>query len=69
LICTIDLPKIAEARVAYGGRGMLTSTQQVPWGQQALDIVAAVLIVADVGFRWPNIGSKDWLVRSAVAGI
>jgi flagellar L-ring protein precursor FlgH len=36
---TIDLPKIAEARVAYGGRGVLTNTQQVPWGQQALDIV------------------------------
>jgi len=36
---TIDLPKIAEARVAYGGRGVLTNAQQVPWGQQALDIV------------------------------
>ncbi len=36
---TIDLPKIAEARVAYGGRGVLTNTQQVPWGQQALDII------------------------------
>jgi hypothetical protein len=35
LICTTDLPKIAEARVAYGGRGVLTNTQQVPWGQQA----------------------------------
>jgi flagellar L-ring protein precursor FlgH len=35
----IDLPKIAEARLAYGGRGVLTNTQQVPWGQQALDIV------------------------------
>jgi flagellar L-ring protein FlgH len=35
----IDLPKIAEARLAYGGRGVLTNTQQVPWGQQALDII------------------------------
>ncbi len=25
---TIDLPKIAEARVAYGGRGKLTNIQQ-----------------------------------------
>jgi len=36
---TIDLPKIAEARVAYGGRGILTNIQQVPWGQQAADII------------------------------
>jgi len=36
---TVDLPKIAEARVAYGGRGMLTNIQQPRWGQQALDIV------------------------------
>src|SRR5579883_3200061 len=36
---TIDLPKIAEARVAYGGRGTLSNIQQPPWGQQALDIL------------------------------
>jgi len=36
---TIDLPKIAEARVAYGGRGELTNIQRPPWGQQALDII------------------------------
>ncbi len=36
---TIDLPKIAEARVAYGGRGVLTTAQQVPWGQQAIDVI------------------------------
>jgi flagellar L-ring protein precursor FlgH len=36
---TIDLPKIAEARVAYGGRGTLTNIQQERWGQQAMDII------------------------------
>jgi flagellar L-ring protein precursor FlgH len=35
----IDLPKIAEARVAYGGHGVLTTAQQVPWGQQAIDVI------------------------------
>ena len=35
----IDLPKIAEARVAYGGRGTLTNIQQERWGQQAMDII------------------------------
>ena len=35
----IDLPKIAEARLAYGGRGTLTNIQQERWGQQAMDIV------------------------------
>jgi hypothetical protein len=69
LICTIDLPKIAEARVAYGGPGVLTNTQQVPWGQQALDIVLPFLVAVIVGFLMPNIGSKDRLVRSAIAGI
>jgi flagellar L-ring protein FlgH len=36
---TIDLPKVAEARVAYGGKGTLSNIQQPPWGQQALDIL------------------------------
>jgi flagellar L-ring protein precursor FlgH len=36
---TIDLPKIAEARVSYGGRGDLTNQQPMPWGQQALEII------------------------------
>jgi flagellar L-ring protein FlgH len=36
---TIDLPKIAEARVAYGGRGTLSGIQQARYGQQALDIL------------------------------
>ncbi len=35
---TIDLPKIAEARLAYGGRGTLTNIQQARWGQQVMDI-------------------------------
>ena len=35
---TIELPKIAEARVAYGGRGTLTNIQTVPWGQQVMEI-------------------------------
>jgi flagellar L-ring protein precursor FlgH len=36
---TIDLPKIAEARVAYGGKGTISNIQQPPWGQQALDVL------------------------------
>ena len=36
---TIDLPKIAEARLAYGGKGTLTNVQQPPWAQQALEIM------------------------------
>src|SRR5262249_28474855 len=36
---TIALPKIAEARLAYGGRGALTNIQQERYGQQLVDIV------------------------------
>jgi flagellar L-ring protein FlgH len=36
---TIDLPKIAEARLAYGGKGTISNIQQPPWGQQALDVL------------------------------
>jgi len=36
---TIDLTKIAEARVAYGGRGQLMNIQQERWGQQVMDVV------------------------------
>jgi flagellar L-ring protein precursor FlgH len=36
---TIDLPKVAEARVAYGGKGTISNIQQPPWGQQALSIL------------------------------
>jgi flagellar L-ring protein FlgH len=36
---TIELPKIAEARVAYGGKGTLTNVQTAPWGQQVTNVV------------------------------
>ncbi len=36
---TIELPKIAEARVAYGGKGTLTNIQTAPWGQQATSVL------------------------------
>ena len=36
---TIDLPKIAEARVAYGGKGTLTNIQTQPWGQQVTNVI------------------------------
>jgi flagellar L-ring protein precursor FlgH len=36
---TIDLPKVAEARVAYGGKGTLSSIQPPPWGNQAANII------------------------------
>jgi flagellar L-ring protein FlgH len=35
---TIELPKIAEARVAYGGKGTLTNIQTQPWGQQVTSV-------------------------------
>ncbi len=36
---SVELPKIAEARVAYGGKGTLTNAQTQPWGQQVTDVV------------------------------
>jgi len=36
---TIVLPKIAEARVAYGGKGTLTNIQTQPWGQQVTNVI------------------------------
>jgi len=35
----IDMSKIAEARLAYGGRGQLMNIQQERWGQQAADVI------------------------------
>jgi flagellar L-ring protein FlgH len=36
---TIESAKIAEARIAYGGRGHLTDVQQARYGQQLFDII------------------------------
>lgn len=36
---TINYDKIAEARVAYGGRGIISDVQQPRYGTQVLDIV------------------------------
>lgn len=37
---TVLHDRMAEARIAYGGRGQLTDLQRARWGQQMLDILA-----------------------------
>jgi len=36
---TIESTKIAQARIAYGGRGQITDVQQPRYGQQVLDVI------------------------------
>ncbi len=36
---TINSTKIAQARIAYGGRGQITDVQQPRYGQQVMDVI------------------------------
>jgi flagellar L-ring protein precursor FlgH len=37
---TVHHDRMAEARIAYGGKGQLTDLQRARWGQQMIDILA-----------------------------
>lgn len=36
---TVSFEKVAEARIAYGGRGQITDVQQPRYGQQLIDVI------------------------------
>src|SRR5258706_7521061 len=40
---TIDSSKIAQARIAYGGRGQITDIQQARYRQQVMDVLLPIL--------------------------